>query len=69
MTKHQNPQDQQTGQTGKVENDHNKQGEQEPTQKHESKRTPLSRSDRESNIGSDNQNQARRGNTSGHREP
>ncbi len=61
MTKSQNPADQQTPQTGKVENDHNKIGNTEPTQKNEGKRTPDSRSDRESNIGGSNQNQSRRG--------
>ena len=44
-----------------MENDFNKMGEQRPTQKNEGKRTPKSRHDRESNIGGDNQNQARRG--------
>ena len=53
--------DAQQPQTGKVENDFNKQGNQEPTQKHEANRTPHSRSDRESHIGSNNQNQSRRG--------
>jgi hypothetical protein len=65
MTKQQNPADKQAPHTGKVENDHNKQGDQEPTQKNEAKRTPDSRSDRESNIGGSNQNQSRRG-TTGH---
>lgn len=45
------PHDEQAAQTGKVENDHNKQGEQAPTQKNESRRTPKSRSDRENQIG------------------
>jgi hypothetical protein len=65
MTKSQNPADQQAPQTGKVENDHNKVGNTEPTQKNEGKRTPDSRSDRESHIGGNNQNQSRRG-TTGH---
>jgi len=65
MTKHQNPADKQAPHTGKVENDHNKQGGQLPTQKNEGKRTPDSRSDRESNIGGNNQNQSRRGATTG----
>jgi hypothetical protein len=65
MTKQQNPADKQAPHTGKVENDHNKQGGQLPTQKNEGKRTPDSRSDRESNIGGSNQNQSRRG-TTGH---
>jgi hypothetical protein len=62
----QNPRDKQPGQTGKVENDSNKMGEQEPTQKNQGKRTPLSRSDRESQVGGSNQSQARRGTTTGH---
>ena len=52
--------DKQAPLSGKVENDFNKQGAQVPTQKNEGKRTPMSRSDRESNIGGDNQSQARR---------
>lgn len=44
---------------GKVENDHNQQGNQTPTQKNEGQRTPESRSDRESQVGSGNQNQSR----------
>lgn len=51
---------------GKVENDSNKTGEQPPTQINEGRRTPDSRHDREAHIGSDNQTQARRGDTSGH---
>lgn len=61
MTSKQNPRDQQTPQTGKVENDTNKLGEQEPTQLNQGKRTPESRSDREAHIGSGNQSQSRRG--------
>jgi len=61
MAKSQNPQDKQAPQSGKVENDFNKVGEQRPTQKNEGKRTPKSRHDRESNIGGDNQSQTRRG--------
>ena len=63
MTKKQNPIDEQTPQTGKVANDHNKAGEQPVTQKNEPKRTPDSRTDREAHIGSGNQTQSRRGNT------
>lgn len=44
---------------GKVENDHNQQGNQAPTQKNEGQRTPESRHDRESQVGSGNQNQSR----------
>jgi hypothetical protein len=65
MTKQHNPADKQAPQSGKVENDHNKQGGQAPTQKNEGQRTPDSRHDRESNIGGNNQNQSRRG-TTGH---
>ena len=50
MIKHQSPADKQQPQTGKVENDHNKVGQQPATQKNEGKRTPESRSDREANI-------------------
>ena len=48
--------------TGKVANDHNKVGAQEPTQKNEGRRTPVSRHDRQS-IGSGPHNQvtARKG--------
>ena len=45
----------------KLANDTNKEGQQAPTQKHEGKRTPLSRSDRESHIGADNQTRGRKG--------
>lgn len=45
---------------GKVENDRNKPGAQGATQKNEAQRSPLSRSDRESQVGT-NQSQARRG--------
>ena len=61
MTRKQNLRDQQTPQTGKVENDANKLGEQEPTQLNQGQRTPDSRSDREAHIGSGNQSQSRRG--------
>jgi hypothetical protein len=53
------PQDKQAGLTGKVENDFNKIGKEEPTQKNQGNRTPQSRSDREDHIGV-NQSQARR---------
>lgn len=61
MARKQSPADKQAAHSGKVENDFNKQGEQPPTQKNEGKRTPASRSDRESQLGSQNQNQVRRG--------
>lgn len=52
--------DKQAGLYGKVENDFNKIGQEKPTQKNEGRRTPLSRHDRESQIGN-NQSQVRRG--------
>ena len=61
MTKHQNPADKQAPHSGKVENDFNKVGEQKPTQKNEGRRTPQSRHDRESQVGSHNQTQSRKG--------
>jgi hypothetical protein len=63
MSKTPNPRDQQTPNTGKVANDHNKVGEQALTQKNEAKRTSGSRTDREAHLGSSNQTQSRRGNT------
>ena len=56
-----NPKDRQVPMTGKSENDFNKQGEQKPTQKNEGRRTPESRHDRETQVGSQNQTQARKG--------
>ena len=50
----------QPGKGSKTSNDANKVGQQAPTQKHEGKRTPLSRSDRESHIGADNQTRGRK---------
>jgi hypothetical protein len=61
MAKQQNPRDKQAGRSGKVENDHNKLGETRPTQKNEGRRTSESRHEREAHVGSQNQNQARRG--------
>jgi hypothetical protein len=58
------PHDEQAGKTGKVENDRNKQGEQVPTQKNESRRTPKSRHDRENHIGN-NQVKVRGGSPQG----
>ena len=62
MTIHssQNPHDKQPPHTGKVANDANKVGEQDPTQINQGKRTPESRSDRESHVGGGNQSQSRR---------
>lgn len=64
-----NPEDRQAPRTGKVENDHNKLGEQAPTQKNEARRTPDSRHDREAHIGSGNQTQARTGGKGSGRRP
>ena len=60
MTKHPSN-DKQEPHTGKVENDTNKVGNKDNTQINQGKRTPESRSDRESNIGGSNQSQTRRG--------
>jgi hypothetical protein len=49
------------GSGGKVENDANKTGSQPPMQKNEGQRTPQSRNDRETQLGADNQSQARKG--------
>jgi hypothetical protein len=57
--------DKQAPLSGKVENDFNKVGEQKPTQKNEGRRTPASRSDRESQLGSHNQGNERRGRVGG----
>ena len=55
-------QDRQAARSGKVENDTNKLGKEQPTQKNEGRRTPLSRHDREDHIGGNaNQNQVRTG--------
>ena len=53
------------GHGGKVENDTNKTGDQEPTQKNEGRRTPESRSDRVAHIGSGNHSQSRQGKSGG----
>lgn len=57
--------DRQTPGAGKVENDHNRQGSQEPTQKNEARRTPDSRHDREGHVGSGNHSQSRQGTAGG----
>ncbi len=57
----QNARDAQAPRSGKVENDTNKLGDQAPTQVNEGRRTPQSRHDRASQLGSSNQSQARRG--------
>lgn len=61
MSHKQNPRDEQTPKTGKVENDTNKMGEKDATQLNQGQRTPDSRSDREAHIGGGNQSQSRRG--------
>jgi len=53
-------QDRQAPMTGKSENDTNKMGQAQATQKNEGRRTPNSRHDRDNLIGN-NQTQARRG--------
>lgn len=65
MSHKQNPRDDQTPNTGKVENDTNKMGEQQPTGLNQGHRTPKSRSDRESHVGGSNQSQSRRGSAGG----
>jgi hypothetical protein len=57
-------QDKQAGLSGKVENDTNKLGKAQATQKNEGRRTPLSRSDREDHIGN-NQSKMRGGSPQG----
>jgi hypothetical protein len=59
MTYRQNPRDEQEPKTGKAENDRNKLGDKPETQLNQGHRTPASRHDRESQIGSSNQTQSR----------
>ena len=61
MTAHQDPQEPSTRTHGKVANDTNKTGDKDATQLNQGKRTPASRSDRESHVGGSNQSQSRRG--------
>jgi hypothetical protein len=61
MTSKQNPRDKQEPNTGKVENDNNKLGNQPITQLNQGKRTAESRNDREAHLGGSNQSQLRRG--------
>lgn len=56
-----NPADYQVPHSGKVANDHNKQGNQPAGQANEGQRTPQSRHDRENLAGSHNQVSARKG--------
>lgn len=60
MTNPKNPRDNTPAHGGKVENDTNKPGDRPATQLNQGKRTPDSRSDRESHVGSHNQTQSRR---------
>lgn len=60
----QGKQDKQAGQSGKVENDSNKQGKASATQVNEGRRTPKSRHDREDHIGN-NQSKMRGGSPQG----
>lgn len=62
-----NPADHQQPKVGKVENDHNKQGNQPLTQKNEPERTPQSRQDRQDQVGANNQTSSRRGGAGGGR--
>lgn len=61
--------DRQAPHSGKVANDHNKQGAQHPTQKNEGQRTPQSRHDRQSKAGGHNVIEARTGGKGGGRSP
>ena len=61
MSTPQPPKDPQVPHAGKVANDHNKVGGQATTQLNQGKRTPASRSDRTSHLGSSNQSTQRRG--------
>lgn len=60
MTSQKTPRENVHAHGGKVENDTNKPGEKPATQLNQGKRTPDSRSDRESHVGSHNQTQSRR---------
>lgn len=62
-------QDRQAPLSGKVANDHNKLGEQKPTQKNEGRRTPESRHDRQTRVGGANEIEARTGGKGGGRGP
>ena len=61
MTYKEDPRDNQTPKTGKVENDTNKLGGTQPSQLNQGQRTPDSRTDREAHLGGSNQSQSRRG--------
>jgi hypothetical protein len=49
------------GAGGKLANDVNQAGQQPPTQKNQGRRTPISRGDRQDQMGADNQSHARKG--------
>ena len=59
--------DHQPPHTGKVANDHNKMGNQQPTQINQGRRSPQARDDRESQVGSKNQVEMRTGGKGGGR--
>ena len=61
MTSQKTPRENVHAHGGKVENDTNKAGDKPATQLNQGKRTPDSRSDRESHVGGTNQTQSRRG--------
>ncbi len=61
MTSQKTPRENTHAHGGKVENDTNKSGGKDATQLNQGKRTPDSRSDRESHVGSHNQSQSRQG--------
>lgn len=60
-----NPADKQAPHSGKLANDHNKVGNQKPTQRNEGRRTPESRHDRLMTRGGDNKITARKGGPGG----
>ncbi|MDB5856613.1 MAG: hypothetical protein JWQ76_302 [Ramlibacter sp.] len=60
-------QDKQVPHTGKSDNDTNKIGNAEATQKNEGRRTPASRSDRESQIGNNQSHMRQGGPNQGHK--
>jgi len=60
-----NPADKQAPRSGKLANDHNKQGAQAATQKNQARRTPESRHDRLMVAGSENKVAKRKGGSSG----
>ena len=59
MTHRQNPRDKQQEQSAMVVNDRNQLGDTAPTQLNQGQRSPHSRHDRESQVGSGNQTQSR----------